>query len=92
MSGWSGGELQYQGAIRTLYLMKLSGTLSGAHLSLSGVHSYTTTYTRQGYVDMANLAANVDYTVEEIQKGGALFWSWVIAGFPPAPPPFPSGD
>jgi hypothetical protein len=28
-------------------------------------------------------AAQFDYTVEELQKIGALFWSWVLASQPP---------
>ncbi|HEY6561922.1 MAG TPA: hypothetical protein VI072_31855 [Polyangiaceae bacterium] len=92
ISGWSAEELQYQGAMRAIYVLYVSGAQSGARLSPSGVHAYTTTHPRERYIGMANVAANFDYTVEEIQKLGALFWSWVIAGFPPAPPPFPSGN
>src|SRR5205814_586335 len=31
------------------------------------------------------LAARFDYTLEEFQKVGALFWAWIQAGMPPLP-------
>ncbi|HEY6556987.1 MAG TPA: neocarzinostatin apoprotein domain-containing protein [Polyangiaceae bacterium] len=84
-SGASPGEFQRQGASVLLWVMAASGARSAAHFPTGGDLSYTTTYARQSYIDMTNLAASYDYTLDELQKSGTLFWSWVLAGQPPLP-------
>jgi len=85
LSGWSAPELQLHGALSLLYVMSSAGATSSTHLPASGTLSYTTTYSRPLYQQMANLAAARDYTVPELQKAGALFTAWVLAGRPPLP-------
>lgn len=49
----------------------------------AGTHVHTTSYSVADYRLWSERAAQFDYTVEELQKIGALFWSWVLAGQPP---------
>ena len=91
ISGFSPAELQLQGGARMLWILAYGGTAAGPHLSRSGAYSHSTTYTRAEYVAWAERAARLDYTVDEFQKVGALFWSWIIAGMPPLPTPASGG-
>ncbi|HMJ11226.1 MAG TPA: neocarzinostatin apoprotein domain-containing protein [Polyangiaceae bacterium] len=87
LSGWTAPELQLEGGVRLLWILGLAGQSSSTHLSRSGTYSHTTTYSATLYRYWAEQAVRFDYTVDEFQKTGALFWSWYLAGMPPLPTP-----
>jgi hypothetical protein len=87
ISGWSPGELQRQGGARAVWVLGYGGARTGARFATTGTTTHITSYTLDEYRVWAQIAWRYDYTVEELQKTGALFWSWVIAGFPPFPEP-----
>ncbi|HMJ12043.1 MAG TPA: hypothetical protein VK524_11550, partial [Polyangiaceae bacterium] len=83
VSGLSAMELQRQGVIGTLWVMKAGGAASGVQLPASGSINHTTRYSRADYIALSILAAEHDYLLAELQKSGTLFWSWLLAGQPP---------
>jgi hypothetical protein len=83
-SGLSAAELQRMGVAVSAYLMIRAGR-TGTHLPIDGGTAYTTSYSAEDYVYWTNIAAQYAYTLEELQKVGALFWSWILAGYPPLP-------
>ncbi|HMJ11628.1 MAG TPA: neocarzinostatin apoprotein domain-containing protein, partial [Polyangiaceae bacterium] len=87
LSGWAPPRLQLEGGARLLWLLGSAGLSSSTQLSRSGTYSHTTTYSVDEYKLWAEQAARFDYTVDEFQKTGALFWSWFLAGMPPLPTP-----
>lgn len=87
LSGWTAPELQLEGGVRLLWILGSAGQSSSTHLSRSGTYSHTTTYSATLYRYWAEHAARFDYTVDEFQKIGAVFWSWYLAGMPPLPRP-----
>ncbi|HMJ15824.1 MAG TPA: hypothetical protein VK524_30620 [Polyangiaceae bacterium] len=84
-SGLPASELQRTGAAVTVWLFAVSGTTTGPRLPIAGSISHTTSYTADEYRQWSATAANYDYTVDELQKVGALFWAWLLAGQPPLP-------
>jgi hypothetical protein len=54
-------------------------------LPRTGSIAHTTRYSYYQYLAVSAQAARYDYTVDEAQKDGALFWSWLLAGRPPLP-------
>jgi hypothetical protein len=84
VSGYSSNTLQRQGAATYLWLMTAAGTKGGA-LSHTGSIAYTSTYSLDEYRDLSKIAAQHDYTLEELQKSGTLLLSWFLAGRPPLP-------
>jgi len=85
IGGVPAAELQRQGAAGFLYVLIASGASTSTQLPAGGSLSYTTTYSRPMYLLMTNLAAGRGYTLQELQKTGTLFWSWLLAGQPPLP-------
>ncbi|HMJ15825.1 MAG TPA: hypothetical protein VK524_30625 [Polyangiaceae bacterium] len=85
VSGLPGGELQRTGAAVTVWLFAVSGTTTGPRLPVTGDTSYTTSYTANEYRQWSQVAAGHDYTLDELQKVGALFWAWLLSGRPPLP-------
>jgi hypothetical protein len=83
ISGLAVPELQLRGAAVTLWTMTAAGKRSDLHLPITGVQTHTTRYSRADYLSWTRVAAEYDYTLDELQKGGALFWSWLLAGKPP---------
>ncbi|HEY6562722.1 MAG TPA: hypothetical protein VI072_35905 [Polyangiaceae bacterium] len=84
-SGLTAGEFQRTGAAVTSYVFRLSGTTTGPELPATGDTAYVTSYTANEYLQWSRVAADHDYTVDELQKIGALFWAWLLAGQPPLP-------
>lgn len=84
-SGLTAGEFQRTGAAVTSYVLRLGGATTGPQLPAAGDRSIVTSYTATEYRDWSRRAADHDYTVDELQKVGALFWAWLLAGQPPLP-------
>lgn len=53
--------------------------------SFPGTFTHATEYSVSDYMHWSDLAARFDYTLEELQKTGALFWAWLATGRPPLP-------
>ncbi len=87
LSGLIPGDLQRQGAFTLAWVLAAAGVQTGAPLPRSGTIQHATRYTVADYIALSRLAANYGYTVEELQKHGALFWSWILAGMPPLDAP-----
>jgi hypothetical protein len=85
LSNRSPAELQRMGAAGLAWLLYGSPGASAAHLPNTGTLAHTTSYTRADYVFWSRAAANFDFTLAEMQKVGALFFSWLLAGRPPLP-------
>jgi hypothetical protein len=85
-SGKTVPDLQYVGAAVMLYLMNLSGGQPAPPFPLPGSVSYTTSYSATEYLEWSRSAMRFGRTLEEVQKEGALLWSWLLAGRPPIPP------
>jgi hypothetical protein len=86
LSGSSVPALQNFGSAVMLYLFGLSRPAGTAPQPNEGTVSYTTSYSAAQYLDLSQRASQYDYTLEELQRDGALFWSWILAGKPPIPP------
>ncbi|HMJ12624.1 MAG TPA: neocarzinostatin apoprotein domain-containing protein [Polyangiaceae bacterium] len=84
-TGYTSGQLQHVGALVTLWSLRNTNYAGAVKLPLVGTIAHTTTYARYDYAALANHATAAGYTVEEVQKLGALFYSWVLAGQPPIP-------
>ncbi len=82
ISGLPASDLQRTGAAVTMWILRAAGA-SGTPIARTGSISYTTTYTQADYRALSAQAAEFDYTLDEVQKVGALFWSWLLAGQPP---------
>lgn len=85
LTGVSDSELQKTGAAFTGWVLAYAHAATGTHLPTTGTFSHTTTYTKAEYVEWTHNAARFDYSLEEYQKIGALFLSWIVAGMPPLP-------
>lgn len=83
ISGLTDGDLQRQGAAALVWVMAAGGAKTSTHLSTTGTVTHVTSYGVDDYRSWARLAASYDYTLEELQKAGGLFWSWYLAGMPP---------
>ena len=81
ISGLPASDLQRTGAAVTMWILRAAGA-SGSPIARTGSISYTTTYTQDDYRALSAQAAEFDYTLDEVQKVGALFWSWLLAGQP----------
>jgi len=68
-----------------LSVMAYAHAKTAVHLSTAGEYSHATPYSLSEYLYWSDLAARYDYTLEELQKSGALFWSWLATGRPPLP-------
>lgn len=84
-SGRSDAEVQRVGASVLLWTMTAAPAPTGLHLPHDGMTTHTTRYSRADYLLYTQLAAQFDYTLDELQKTGALFWSWLLAERPPIP-------
>jgi hypothetical protein len=84
-TGYDAANLQLHGAASALWLLAYAHAQTGAHLSLEGEFAHTTEYSVNDYKAWSELASKYDYTVEELQKTGAIFWSWIATGMPPLP-------
>jgi len=82
LSGLTPVDLQWHGAAALLWVLGASGAEPGVPFPNSGSTVYTTAYSRADYVTFSTRAAPYGYTVEELQKSGALFESWILAGKP----------
>ncbi|HMJ13821.1 MAG TPA: neocarzinostatin apoprotein domain-containing protein [Polyangiaceae bacterium] len=82
LTGSTESEFQTTSALRTLYMLALAGASSGGQRPREGAYSHTSTYTYFDYATLSAEAARFDYTLDEIQKVGSLFWSWFIQGLP----------
>ncbi|HEY6562494.1 MAG TPA: neocarzinostatin apoprotein domain-containing protein [Polyangiaceae bacterium] len=85
VSGTSQAELQRTGAAVLVWLMSASGSSSSTHLPRNGVVTHTSLYTADDYRQWTHRAAQFDYTLDELQKIGGLFYAWLLAGRPPLP-------
>ncbi|HEY6562492.1 MAG TPA: neocarzinostatin apoprotein domain-containing protein [Polyangiaceae bacterium] len=84
-SGSSFSELQRSGATVLTWLMLASGESTSTHFPREGLFRFTTTYSADEYRQWTGRAAQFDYTLDELQKTGALFYSWLLAGRPALP-------
>jgi hypothetical protein len=84
-SGRSDAEVQKSGAGVLLWTMTAAGSVTALHLPREGATTHTTRYSRADYLLFTGLAAQYDYTLDELQKTGALFWSWLLTDRPPIP-------
>lgn len=85
LSGSTAPELQLRGAAVTLWIMTAASVSTGTHLPRDGVVTYATAYSAADYRQFTSLAARFDYTLDELQKIGAVFYSWILMGMPPLP-------
>jgi hypothetical protein len=85
VSGLPPEALQRDGAAMLLWVMTAAGVSTSVHWPRDGVVSYTTLYSAEDYRRGSYLAANFDYTLDELQKAGGLFNAWLKAGMPPLP-------
>ncbi|HMJ10735.1 MAG TPA: hypothetical protein VK524_04970 [Polyangiaceae bacterium] len=83
LSGQNPAALQRDGATTLLWTLLGSGGSSSVVLENRGTLAYSSRYTSAEYVALSASAARYGYTVEEFQKTGALFRSWLLAGKPP---------
>jgi hypothetical protein len=84
-SGRSDADVQRIGAAMLLWTMTAGGSVSEVHLPHDGATTHVTRYSRADYLLYTTYAAQFDYTLDELQKIGALFWSWLLAERPPLP-------
>lgn len=87
VSGQPPEELQRRGSSVLMWLLGVSHKTSGTRLPAGGGVRHTTTYTAADYRAWSSAASRFDYTVEEVQKAGGVFWAWYLAGMPPLPTP-----
>lgn len=84
-TGIAAPELQKTGVFFTGWVLRSGGARSGTKLPTTGSVSHTTVYNVDEYRRSSQLAAEFDYTLEEMQKIGAVFWAWYMLGMPPLP-------
>jgi hypothetical protein len=82
LTGNTESEFQTTSAQRTLWMLALAGVSTGGQRAREGAFSHTSTYSYAEYVALTEQAARFDYTLDEIQKVGSLFWSWFIQDLP----------
>jgi hypothetical protein len=82
LTGSTESEFQTESAQRTLWTLALAGVSTGGKRARDGAFNHTSTYSYTEYVALTEQAARFDYTLDEIQKVGSLFWSWFIQGLP----------
>ncbi|HMJ13920.1 MAG TPA: hypothetical protein VK524_21025 [Polyangiaceae bacterium] len=83
LSGLSADAHQSTGASVLYFVASRGGGPLPAPLPLEGTFSHTTVYTRDRYLILFNYGASWGYAIDQFQKTGALFWSWILAGKPP---------
>ncbi len=82
LTGSTEAAFQTTSAQRTLWILALAGVSTGGKRPREGTFSHTSTYSYTEYVVLTAQAARFDYTLDEVQKVGSLFWSWFIQGLP----------
>jgi hypothetical protein len=84
-SGRSDAEVQRIGASVLLWTMTAGAARTALKLPHDGTTTHITRYSRADYLLYTSFAAEFDYTLDELQKTGSLFWSWLLANQPPIP-------
>jgi hypothetical protein len=82
-SALSEGDFQRHGMAVLVWTLAVSGASSGPRLPTAGSIDLTSTYDYHEYLQRSRDAALRDYTLQEMQKVGSLFYAWVLAGQPP---------
>lgn len=80
ISGEPPRVLQREGPRATAWIFTAAHTTddTAPHVSLAGTITHTTTYSPADYIRYRRYAAHFGYTLEEFQKVGTLFWSWIL--------------